>query len=56
MYQLGSEMFGKRIIIRISDGARIPPDERNIDYQEFLAWVAEGNAPLPPDEPPAETQ
>jgi hypothetical protein len=21
----------------------IPPDESNTDYQEYLAWVAEGN-------------
>ena len=27
-------------------------DENNPDYQTFLAWVAEGNAPLPIDEPP----
>jgi hypothetical protein len=36
-------------IKRISDGAGIPIDPMNSDYQEYLKWVAEGNEPLPPD-------
>ena len=31
------------MIKRKEDGAIIPFDEGNIDYQEYLAWVAEGN-------------
>ena len=39
-------------IIRLSDGAQIPNDPRNIDYKEYLKWVEEGNAPLPAPAPP----
>jgi acylphosphatase len=28
----------------------IPFDPDNTDYQEYLAWVAEGNEPTPADE------
>jgi hypothetical protein len=42
-------------ILRLSDGAFIPPDPANTDYAAYLEWVAAGNMPEPAPipEPPA---
>ena len=48
MYKLNQ--YDKNNVIRLLDNAHIPFDPANTDYQAYLAWVAEGNAPLPADE------
>jgi hypothetical protein len=38
-----------KAIKRLSDNAFIPINSDNSDYQAYLAWVAQGNTPLPAD-------
>ena len=57
-YQLIAGITGTvKVVRRMEEGKPnlcIPFDPDNTDYQEYLAWLAEGNEPLPADEPAAE--
>ena len=54
MYKLFMNSDGKvGIVIRLSDGANIPPDPANTDYATYLSWLEAGNTPDPAPEPPA---
>ena len=48
MYKLRKNNYGEiNVVERLSDNAFIPFDQANTDYQAYLAWIAEGNEPLP---------
>ena len=53
MYKLIKNNFTNEVnmVKRLSDNSFIPFAPDNSDYQQYLAWVAEGNTPTPADEP-----
>jgi hypothetical protein len=50
MYQLSQTTLLHPVcqsVTRTTDGACIPFDPDNTDYQAYLKWLEEGNTPLP---------
>ena len=53
MYKLNKPNIGATqsdSVVRLTDNACIPFAPDNTDYQQYLAWLAEGNTPQPADE------
>ena len=52
MYKLIFNIYQNKVcsVLRLADGGQIPFDPQNSDYQQYLAWVAEGNQPEPAEE------
>jgi hypothetical protein len=53
MYKL-IKKDGETISVSKTDGSLvlcIPLDPANTDYQAYLQWLAEGNEPIPADQP-----
>lgn len=53
MYKLSPKLWNDKpsnSVLRLSDGACIPFDPANTDYQKYLKWLEAGNEPLPAEE------
>jgi hypothetical protein len=49
-YKIQKSIFsGEACAVLRSDGTSIPFDTANADCGAYLAWLEEGNEPLPPD-------
>jgi hypothetical protein len=55
IYKLQHSIDGQICSVTIvGEQISIPCNPANTDYQAYLAWLEEGNEPLPADEPQAE--
>lgn len=51
MYKLFKDFItNQNTGVVLNGNTSIPFDEANTDYQAYLAWLEEGNTPLPADE------
>jgi hypothetical protein len=50
MYKLFTDTLNNHFVTRLSDGAYIPFDPDNTDYQAYLKFIEDGGIPLPSEE------
>lgn len=52
MYKLIKDFITGQVntVKRLSDGAFIPMNPDNTDYQAYLRWLEAGNTPIPAEE------
>jgi hypothetical protein len=52
MYKLMPDTYmgQAKVVQRLLDGAYIPFDSANTDFQQYLKWLEEGNVPEPAEE------
>ena len=50
LLKLPTENVNATVVQRTSDGACIPFDPANTDYQQYLKFLEEGGQPLPADD------
>lgn len=48
------QLTATEVIVRTEDGANIPADPDNVDYNEYLWWLEDGGVPDPYIEPEPE--
>jgi len=50
-YKLIKNNFGIEVGVEVlNENKAVPFDPANTDYQQYLAWLAEGNQPIPAEE------
>lgn len=49
MYKLVKNFQGNICAVNREDGASIPFDPDNVDFQQYQLWLSEGNIPDEPD-------
>jgi hypothetical protein len=53
---MGYKLHYRGGVLRLADGAYIPKDAINLDWQDYIVWLSLGNVPEAADAPPGPSQ